>query len=307
MAGAGPFSRADFPRVFANRLPFMSMLIGPEEWPEADQMWEPLFNVKSSDRMREEILEYAGFGQFKLMGENDAVTYDQLIQGPAKVFTHALYGLGFQIGYMAAKHDLDGIIERNAPELGRSLRMSIQTLAASFWNGAFDIETTADGQTVFSTTHTFIRGGGTFSNRSSSTLGLTSLQTGLIAFRRQKDLMGQPMPLVPENLLIPPELEPIAHELMNSQYRPDTGATREQQESWVRGKLKPYSWPFLTISTMWAILAPKAQHKVNWYWNIRPETSNGFDFDKEASKTKTLFAASFGAIDPRGLYGSKGV
>jgi len=305
MPGAGPMMRRDFPKLYAERLPYIREMIGPDEWPEVDNMWEQFFSVENSDRMREEMLQYAGFGYFREMGENDAVTYDALVQGPSKVINHVLYGLGYQIGYLAAKHDLDGIINKNAPELGRSLRMSVQTLAASFWNGSFDTQTTPDGQYYFSTAHTFVRGGGTWSNRSSTdaTLGHTALETALVNFMKQKDLMGNPMPLSAKSLMIPPDLEPIAYELTQSRMRHDTTT---HAESYVYNKVRPIVWPFLTITTMWVVLGPKEHRKVKWYWNIRPETSHGFDFDREAAKTKTLFACSFGAWDGRGTYGSRG-
>lgn len=305
MPGSGPLLRSDFPKLYAQRLPYIRELIGPEDWPEVDNMWEQFFDVESSDRLREEFLQYAGFGMFREMGENDSVTYDQIVQGPSKVIQHVLYGLGFQIGYLAAKHDLDGIINRNAPELGRALRMSVQTLAASFWNGSFDTYTTPDGQTYFSTAHTFVRGGGTWSNRSSTdaSLGHAALETALVAFMKQKDMMGNPQPLMPETLLIPPDLAPIAFELTQSQKRHDTTTNAM---SYVYNSVQPVKWPFLTVTTMWAVLGRKQDRKVKWFWNIRPETSHGFDFDREAAKTKTLFAASFGAVDARGSWGSKG-
>ena len=303
MPGAGPLLRADFPKAYASRLAFIRELIGPDDWPEVDSQWERYFNLVSSDRMKEEWLMYGGFGLFSEMGENDSVTYDQLLQGPSKSVTHALYGKGFQIGYLAAKHDMDGIIAKNAPELGRSLRMSVQTLAASFWNGAFATQTTADGQWYFDSDHTFIRGGGTFSNVASAALGQTALETAIVSFKKQKDLMGNPMPLRAERIVIPVDLGPTLHELLDSRLRSDT-TTNASNYIW--GKLTPEEWPFITSTTQWMVFSRKEDMKVFWLWNIRPETSHGFDFDKEAAKTKTLFACSFVAVDPRGSYGSTG-
>jgi len=297
--------RADFPKLYASRLAFLEELIGPDSWPEADNQWERYVSVKSSKKMREEFLQYAGFGLFNQMGENDSVTYDQMLQGPEKNVTHTLYGLGFQINFLTQIHDLDNLIAKNAPELGRSMRMSVQTLAAALWNGAYDTVTTADGQNLFSTAHTFIRGGGTFSNRSSTdaSLGHTALETGLVNFRLQKDFMGNPMPLQPKTLLIPPALEPIAHELMNSNMRHDTTT---HADSFVAGKLNIESWPFLTITTAWQILGRKEDMKIFWFWSFKPQTFHGFDFDRHTAKTKIMFVSSTVPVDPRGTYGSKG-
>lgn len=303
MAGAGPLLRADFPKLYASRLAYLDMLIGPDDWPEVEQMWEMFFNVQESSKMREEFLQYAGFGLFTQMGENDPVSYDQMVQGPEKRVTHLLYGKGFQIGYMAAKHDLDGIISRNGPELGRALRMSIQTQAAAFWNNSFTTETTADGLSICNTAHTFLRGGGTFSNRTNATLGQTALETGIVAFKKQKDLMGNPMPLPVTTLLTAPDLNPLVHEILQSTQRYDTTT---HASNYIHGKLTPVDWPFLESSSAWWLMGPKEYMKIYWLWNIHPETDHGFDFDKSNAKTKTLYAASQVAVDPRGVYGSPG-
>ena len=302
----GPvFARSDFPRLYAQRLAFINMLVGPDKWPEVDQQWMRYFNLENSSRLREEYLMWGGLGSFNLILENEAVSYDNIVQGPKKLFTHALYGLGYQIGYLSAKHDLDGIVRKHAPELGRAQRMTVQTQAASFWNGSFTTELTADGLSYFNASHTLLRGGSTFANRPSTdvTLGQSSLETGLVAFRKQVDLMGNPQPLRPSRLLTAPDLEPIVHELLKSRLRHDTTT---HAESFVSGKLSAESWPFLTSTTAWMILGPQKDLHVHWFWNIKPETTHGFDFDTAAAKTKTLYAASWGAVDPRGSYGSTG-
>lgn len=305
MPGAIPFSRADFPKLYAQRLAYIKKLIGVERWPEAERQWEGLFRIEPSNRMREEFLEYSGLGSFRELAENENVSYDNIIQGPKKVFTHLVYGLGYQIGWLAGQHDLDGIIKKHAPALGRSMRNSVQVQAAAFWNGAFTKYTTADGLYYFDTGHKYVRGGGTWDNMPSvvTTLGHTALETAIIAFRNQKDLMGEPQPLPCTRLLIPPALEPMAHELLVSRLRHDTTT---HADSFLTNKLAVESWPYLTITTMWAVLAPKEYTEIYWFWNVKPETTHGFDFDNGAAKTKTLYACSFGAVDPRGSYGSKG-
>jgi hypothetical protein len=304
MAGAGPLLRSDFRKLYADRLAYINTLIGPEDWPEIDQQWERYFNITTSSRMREEWLEYGGFGKFTSMGENDAVTYDQMVQGPSKSVTHTQYGRGYQVGWLASKDDLDGIISRNAPELGRSMRVSVQTTAADLWNNAFSTTLTADGQYLCDTDHTFLRGGSTWSNTPGSVaLGHATLENALINFRKIKNFMGDPAPMIPSTLLIPPDLEPIAHELLQSRMRHDTTT---HADSFLTGKLSVESWPFLSSTTAWWVLSPKNQLKVYWMWRIKPETSHGYDFDREAAKTKTLYACSTVAVDARGVYGTAG-
>ena len=300
MAGAGVFKRSDMPKLYAQQLPFINELIGPDSWPEGDQQWTRYFNIISSNRLREEFQYYGGFGRFQLMGENDAVTYDKILQGPTKTVTHKMHGLGYQIGYLAAKHDLNGIIRRNAPELGYAMRQSIQSLAADFYNGLGDTYTTADGQFVVDGSHTYVRGAGTFSNLSSSTIGQGALEAGWVAFRKQKDLMQNPQPIPVRTLLVASDLRPLADEIITSTKRHDTATNAN---NFLADRFVVEDWPWITNTTQWLLLGPKESLKVHWIWNIRPETSHGYDFDREAAKTKTLFASSVVGVDPRGVYG----
>lgn len=301
---AGPMSRADFTRAYSSRLAYIKRYIASDRWPEHDPaQWENYFRIETSNRMREEYPTWGGLGVFQTMGENENVTYDGGVQGPFKRVTHVLRGLGFQVGLLARKHDLDGIVARLAPALGRAHRVSIQTQAANLYNNAFGSTTTADGQALCSTAHTFLRGGGTWSNASSTSaaLGQTALETGIVAFSQIKDFEGYPMPLTAKTLLIPPALRPIAHEITMSTLRHDTTT---HADNFVHGMVNPEWWAYLSSSTRWFILGPKEQMEVLWIWNIRPETSHGYDFDKEAAKTKMLYASSTVAPDARGVYGS---
>ncbi len=298
------FTRDTFPRAYAERIPYIDKYIGPERWKDADQIWPSLFNVKSSKRMIEQVPTFAGMGLFEDMAENGNVSYDNMVQGPYKSYTHVQYGLGFQIGWMAAQQDLDGFAKKYSTHLKRSLKMSMETLASTFFDGTFDTYTTADGQYVCDVDHTYVRGSGTFSNDAGSTaLGQTALESTLVSFMNQKDLQGLPQPQMPQKLLIPADQAPLAYELLESPMRSDTTT---HAKSYTYNKLTPVIWPFLSSSTAWWVLSDKKNTELCWYWNAKPQTSHGFHFDSHTAKTKVLFICSFGASDPRGIYGSEG-
>jgi hypothetical protein len=297
------FTRETFHRAYANRIPYIDDYIGPERWKDPSLIWSSLFNVKSSKRMTEQIPTFAGLGLFEDMIENGSVNYDNMVQGPYKSYTHVQYGLGYQIGWMAAQQDLDGFSKKYATHLKRSLRMSLETLGASFFDGTFATYTTADGEYVCDTDHKYVRGAGEFSNKTTAALGHTALETALVAFMNQKDLQGLPQPQNPSKILCKPDLAPMLHELLQSPMRHDTTT---HAKSYVFGKVAPVIWPFLSSSTAWWILGDKKNTEINWYWNAKPQTSHGFHFDSHTAKTKVLFICSFGASDPRAIYGSTG-
>jgi hypothetical protein len=302
MAGAGPMLLNQFAKLFASRLAYLTELIGPDKWTDADEIWKRFYNEKTSSKMREDFLMWGGFGPFATMAENDAVTYDSMLQGPSLSVTHTLYGLGFQIGFLVGQWDMDGIISRCAPELARSMRNSIQILAAAPWNGAFATTKTADGLYLCSASHTYIRGGGTWSNLGTGDITQTSMELALRAFMNLKNPMGQYIAMEPKYLICTPG---DYHQAVKVMGTPKAMATSNNDISAVYNSLEIVVWPHLTDG-YWFVVADKGQTSMDWFWAIRPQTSSGFDFDKEAAKTKTLFACSQGVADPRGIYGSAG-
>jgi len=297
------FERGDFPRHYAARLPYINKLIGPERWKTPQFMFNQLFKFEPSKRIREEFPTYAGLGLHESMTEGAKVNYDKMVQGPYKSFTHVQYGLGFQIGFQSAKQDLDGFTKKYATHLRRSLDYSLETQGADILNGAFATYTTADGQYLCSDSHTYIRGGGTWDNKATAALGHTALEAALVSFMQLKDMQGQPQPLTPAEIWYPPALDPMVHELLKSRTRHDSTT---DASSYVYGKVSPKCWPFITTSTYWFIMAPKADREIYWFWNSKPFVSHGFDFDTHTAKTKNLYVMSMGAVDPRGIYGSTG-
>jgi hypothetical protein len=245
MAG-GPMLINQFTKLFASRLPYLTELIGPDTWKESPEVWQQLYNVKTSKKLQEQFLLWGGFGPFAEMAENGAVTYDMMEQGPSFTVSHTLYGLGFQIGFLVGQWDMDGIIGRCAPELARSMRNTIQLLAAAPWNGAVFQTKTADGLYLLSASHTFIRASGTWSNYPGNVaLSNTSLETALVAFQKMKNPMGDPMAMEPAYLVIPPDLTVLANKLLAT---PKLTGGDYNDVSYVYNKLTPIVWPYLTSS-----------------------------------------------------------
>lgn len=81
-----------------------------------------------------------------------------------------------------------------------------------------------DGKAFFATDHSEGESG-TQSNRGSTALGVAGLTSAMTAMRKFLNDKGKPSHVRPNLLVVPPELEWTAKELLNSAYYPEEGTT----------------------------------------------------------------------------------
>ena len=106
-----------------------------------------------------------------------------------------------------------------------------------------------DGKAFFATNHS--EGlSGTHSNRGSAALSASALQTAITAMRKFKDDAGKPSHVRPNNLVVPPDLEWTAREILNSTNYPST-STDTSAINVLRGSLDLVVNDYLTNTNNW--------------------------------------------------------
>lgn len=109
---------------------------------------------------------------------------------------------------------MHGVWSKTVADFAMVARITQDQNAFSFINGGFTTSLTADGSALFST-HTLI-GGGTVSNSGTGALSPSTLNTGIVALRQQKNQAGVIMGNVPSILLVPSALFKHAIEITES-------------------------------------------------------------------------------------------
>lgn len=108
-----------------------------------------------------------------------------------------------------------------------------------------------DGGAFFATNHSE-GSSGTLSNKGTTALGVSSLETAITAMRKFKDDQGKPSHIQPKLLVIPPDLEWTARELLNSTYYPEEGTTTAKlAQNVLKGTLGLLVTPYLTDTNNW--------------------------------------------------------
>lgn len=120
-----------------------------------------------------------------------------------------------------------------------------------------------DGQAFFDNDH--LEGdSGAQSNIGSSALSGTALQAAITAMMKFKDDRGHVMGVIPDVLVVPPDLQWTALELLNSTYYPElvsqtsgTGGTQRYADNVLKGRLDLIVSPYLTDTNNWFLLCTK--------------------------------------------------
>jgi hypothetical protein len=270
----------------------------PEEYSQ-------IFSVETSTRAFEESLSLSGFGLVPEKPQGSSVSYSTPKQNWVHRLTHTAYGLGYIVTREMFEDEQYRQINNFSRALARSVRYTIEAVAANVLNNAFDssVATGGDGLELCSTAH-LLGGGGTYRNELSAPADLssTSLEQALIDISNLVDDQGLNIQAKPVKLVVPPKLDWTAQKLLGSTLEPESANNAINPAN---GRM-PYTVNhFLTDPDAWFIITDVPNGLV-FYWRRRPEFTRDNDFDTENAKFKTTFRFVAGWDDPRGIFGSPG-
>lgn len=296
-------TRAPFTELYApglRKVIFESYTYMPTEY-------DKFLNVQSSDVMYVEDYKMGGFGSVPTKAEGSPIVYDDPVPGGKIRYEWTPYGKGFRITHEAQEDDRYGQMRKLSVSLGRAFRNQTEIIGASVLNNAFTTSGGFDSTYLCSTAHTLLRGG-TARNKPAANvdLSVTSLQDALIDFERVTDESGVPVMIRPKWLVVPPELAPMAREILGSQFKPYTSDNEINViQQYGLGLIVSH---YLTLGNgVWFVLANKGEHDMQFFWREKFSTDAADDFDTGDGKMKGYMrcAASWG--DWRGVWGSPGV
>ena len=257
--------------------------------------------VKPSKRAYEESAYYAGLGLVPEKPEGEKISYDDFIQGPTKRWVHKTYSMGVRITDEmiedALYPDIPTEMSDMTKELGRSARETINVLIHDIYNST--TKTAGDGLSVFNASHTKL-GGGTWANQASASadLAATSLKNAIADMEATTDDRGKQQVLKPTTLIVPPELEWTAKELLNSTHDPESAnnAVNTIQSR----NLKLLVDPYLTDDDTWFLAASKIPIITFMRRPVKFEKDG--DFETGDAKFKVSFRISCECNLPLGIY-----
>ncbi len=278
---------------------------------------EKIFNVRSMDRGIIQHTQITGIPAVGQVAEGSEYPLDSMVQGYDKTYRAYKYGVILPITEeLLDDNQHDEVFER-AEHLGRSMREAERIAAAGVFNNAFTAGATAgpDGLALCHVAHTLpYPGAGTNGNRlgTDADLSLASLEDMITLMRKTKDGSGKKVLLRPKTLIVPPELEFLAHELLESESKPQASTASSLTEvnavnsTRARYGLEPVVMDYLTDDDAWFLAAGKGSHKVFWFWRKQPVTSSDMEFKSDVALMKIKARWALGFSDYRGICGTTG-
>ena len=300
--------RVNLPDLYLTRLAFLEEVL-MDEYDIEDGVVNSIYRVKDTDKPFVRTTSVATFGSVPIKAELADNAWDEMAQGYDKTYTPDTYELGFLTSKEALDDEQEEVVSDAARALMTSLRYTYNVdHADTFIDGFTSTTGSPDGKELFATDHPLV-GGGTEQNEltTAADLSVSSLRDAFNDILDTQDDAGKLIHWRPKTLLVPGELQWLAHELMGSPGNPES-ANRSSNafKDAPDGMLNVVVWPYLTNNDDWFLLASPSEHNVRTYWRERPNTMHDFDFDKTGMKVKVRARWIRGWSDWRGVYGSPG-
>lgn len=288
-------------------IPGLNKLFGLE-YKKYENQHTAIYDTETSDRSFEEELKLSGFGAAPVKREGDSIAYDTAQEAFTARYTHETIAMGFAITEEAIEDNLyDKLSARYTKALARGMAYTKQIKAAYILNNGFSAFKTGDGVALFSASHPLVSGGVNANTPAvASDLNETSLEAATIQISQWVDERGLLIAARPTKLIIPTNLQFVAHRLLKTDGRVgtadnDTNAVKDMNV--ISGGVAINN--FLTDPDAW-FLKTDVPNGAKHFVRAKMKTGTDGDFDTGNVRYKARERYSFGVSDPLGLWGSPG-
>lgn len=296
-----------------------------EAYDEMPEQYSQVYHVLNSKKAKETDYgmgamsawaEFGGLTEITSTNPMSAVPYVKISAAQERTYTHHEFAQGFMVERKFADDEMYNVIEKMPADLARAGRYKVETDAASLFNNGFSTNL-YDGSPLFSDAHSLVKtdaaapglksdgtalAAGKSSNLIVGALSDTTLKAAILKMRQQCDEAGKLVQFKADTLIIPPSLEFLANELINSTLK---SGTTDNDVNTIKGALKIVVLDFLTDADAWFVCDSK-RHQANFFWRVRPEFKRDEDFDTLVAKYRGYMRYSYGVSDYRGFVGSAG-
>lgn len=155
----------------------------------------------------------------------------------------------------AIEDDKYGQIKLRITSLAHEVRRHVDGLVFALLRDGFNTKC-YDGHYFFDTDHAD-GGSESQSNKGTSSLDASALQNAITAMMKYKDDRGGYLGVIPDLLVVPPDLQWTAMELLESAYWPDSQANHKVANNVLKGRLDLLVSPYLTDTGDWFVLSTR--------------------------------------------------
>lgn len=250
-------------------------------------------------------LTVSGFAAMPVKNEGHDITYFNALQGYETTYRAVTYGMGFTVTRELWDDSLYGIIQKFPKALQKSARHTVEITCANILNRAFNASYTGgDGKELCATDHPLL-GGGTEQNEltTPADLAASSLNEARYVMEETVDDQGLLNMIKPKRLIVPPEEEYTARELLESQYKvaSNYGHVKNVMQDFGLNLIVMH---YLTDADAWFIQSE--DHAMRFLWRDKLEFGQDSAFSSENALFKARMRFDVSWSDFRGFFGTAG-
>lgn len=253
-----------------------------------------LFTVSQSDGASETLASVGGGGEWQAKAESADPIPDEMTQQFKKTFTHTAYASSMALSRELIEDNRWGILENAGMQLSAGALLRMEKDAASLFNDAFAgaIFKSEDNKSLCNTAHVNSDGGNSQSNSLTNTLDFDGIRATRLAFKKLKNYRGELIGEVPDELLIPDDLEEDGWALVNSMGK--TG-TANNDANFYQGRFKMFVNSRLTDTNAWFMMSSRQRRRfLRWYQRVAPEVFGEGDLFRGGRKIGGYMRYSLG-------------
>lgn len=292
-----------------------AFFIGFGQEDRRQSMLPMLFNMQSSSTADEKLFPIGGLSSKGWNFEDSGrVMYDEIVKGYEETLTHHEFAKGITIERKLIDDNRISRAVSAVEALGDSAFRMREKSGANVFINAFSAATSEtlddygtdavgpDLVALCSTAHPRHPGDSTTdTNEGTSALSAANVSTTRRAMSEFTDMNGDLINVMADELLVPPELEDTALEIVRSAQDPASANNAINPQA---GRFQVKVWNYLTDSNAWFMIdSGRRRQSLHWFDRIPLEFNNESDFETYIGKFSAYMRFSLGWSDWRWVYG----
>ena len=277
------------------------------KYDEHEKQYPKLFDIKSSSKNFEELVQHTGFGLAPVKPEGSSTAYDSHQQG----YMARGINVAYSLGYIVTREELADnqyaeVSMRRAGSLAFSMNQTRENVGANVYNRVTNGSYLGgDAKALGATDHPSIAGDQSNILATPADLSEASLEDLTIQIMNALDPKGLKISLRPKCLVVPTALVYDSNRILKSNLRVGTANNDTNALKLVGAIPEIIVNNYLTDTDQWFIRT-NAPDSLCWFDRELPQFTKDEDFDTDNAKAKGYmrFVPFWG--DWRGLYSSAG-
>jgi hypothetical protein len=191
------------------------------EWDALEKQYPKIVTIEKADQLNPKSTRISTFATASQKAQASGATEHTFAQMYDVSYTLYSYSNYYKVSRELKDNDLYDVVAKAPKILANAHRDAMEVVAANVYNNAFDVTYPGgDGLELCSAVHPLVSG--TASNYVNADLNKTTLEAAIAAMRSGVDDQGKLIKMIPKKLIVPPELEATAYELINSKLDPES-------------------------------------------------------------------------------------